>query len=243
MSIVDNILSLTKQLYPTKGRAWILAKNSVFEKLHEGLAESDARVFGELKNILTAVLPDNLEFTETDAARWESALGLITTPATPLETRKEAIKRKINHPGTIKARQHSLYLQNQLQAAGFDVFVFENRTFEDVVGCICGLVYCGQTTVGNLGAGDYEVVGNSINDETFNIGVYANRPFTFFISGATQFTIADIFENRKQEFKELILKLKPAQTVAIIYVNYVSYLIDTYGFDIIDTYDERIWAN
>jgi uncharacterized protein YmfQ (DUF2313 family) len=197
----------------------------------------------EIKNILNAVLPDNDNFSATDAANWEKALGLISNSATLLDTRKEAIKRKIQHPGTVKARQHYLYIESQLQAAGFDVFVTENRTFIELVSCICGIVLCGQTTVGNTGANDYEVIANSINDEVFNLGTSDKLPFTFFITGATLFTVADIFLTRKQEFRELVLKLKPAQTVAIVFVNYVSYVIDTYDDFIIDTYNERIWAN
>jgi len=207
-----------------------------------------AAVYTEINNILNAVLPDNANFTATDAANWEMALGLISNNSLYLETRKTAILRKIQHPGTIKARQHALYLENQLQLAGFDVYVYENRTFIDFVACICGLINVGQTTVGNpgLGIGNFETVANYFQNENYNLGTTENLQFTFFIMGATYGTRATVQDIRENEFKELILKLKPAQTVAILYIDYIDfsqYILDTYDNFILDTYNNKIWAN
>ena len=52
---------------------------------------------------------------------------MVASPTTSLAVRKAAIARKLGQPGRVKARQSYLYLQKQLQDAGFDVYVYENR--------------------------------------------------------------------------------------------------------------------
>jgi hypothetical protein len=123
---ISDILKLTKQLYPT-GRAFNLKPGSIFEKLHTGLGQSELRAWQDANAILNSILPDNDNFTTDDATQWEIRLGLITNTSISLADRKAAILRKMNHPGSIKARQNYLYVQDQLQTAGFNVNVFENR--------------------------------------------------------------------------------------------------------------------
>ena len=125
MSTLDKIKKLGKTLYPT-GRAFKIPFGGVFDKLNSALSESEQRAFDDAVSILDSALPDNNNFTTGDATDWERRLGLITNPSVPLSDRKLAIIRKMRHPGNIPARQNFLYLQGQLQDAGFDVFVFEN---------------------------------------------------------------------------------------------------------------------
>src|SRR5690606_32537660 len=91
------------------------------------------RAYADALKIQDAQLPDNDGFTADDATDWERRLGMIYSPLVPLADRKLAILRKMNHPGTIKARQNWLYVEGQLRAAGFDVYVHENR-FDDGMG-------------------------------------------------------------------------------------------------------------
>lgn len=126
MSIQDTIIQLSKSLFPT-GRAFNIPTGRQFEKLISSLSASEARAWLDATAILNSILPDNDSFTIADADDWERRLGLITNEATSLADRKAAIIRKMNHPGTIKARQHYLYIQQQLQDAGFNVYVYENR--------------------------------------------------------------------------------------------------------------------
>ena len=122
----ESILKLSKQLYP-KGRAFRIPFASDIEKIHEGLAISENDAFASAIGILDSILPDNNNFTDEDATTGERRLGLITNETTTLNERKLAIQRKMKHPGTIKARQHYLYLERELRNAGFDVYVHENR--------------------------------------------------------------------------------------------------------------------
>jgi hypothetical protein len=235
MSTFDRIIKLSRQLYP-KGRAFKMPFESDFEKLTQGLAASEQRAYDDALAIFNSILPDNTNFTANDATDWERRLGMVQNPSVPLADRKLAIKRKMNHPGTIPARQHYLYVEGQLRDAGFDVYVFENR-FDDgfggletrdpltVNGGIGGTIaQMGQFQMGQsqMGGGYTNKIVNYI-DETFdaNFNVGSNLRSTFFIGGTPVGQFADVSIDRKDEFRQLILKLKPTQAVGYLFINYV----------------------
>lgn len=236
MSIAAKILKLTRQLYPT-GRVWKMTVNSYLERLHKALAVVEAEVYNDAAAILYAILPDNDNFTAADATDWERRLGLVSNNATPLADRKLAIKRKMNHPGTIPARQNYLYLEGQLQAAGFDVYVYENRFALYPTGYETRnplTVFAGAGTFivqhGDWQHGDQQHgvaldpedrIINYIDkedDATFDVG--DNLRSTFFIAGATLATTASVLASREEEFRQLVLKIKPVQTVAFLNINF-----------------------
>jgi hypothetical protein len=224
-----NFVRLAKQLYPT-GRAWILKKTSTFHKFHEALAVSENNYYQALQGILNSILPDNDNFSEEDAENWERALGMYINPDVSLNDRKLAILRKIKHPGDIPARQHYLYIEGQLRDAGFDVYVHKNIVpasnppvvFNPIVPIYGGFNYAGNV-YGNTGS-TYTLIANHVDeilDENYSIGGYDNLRATFFIGGATWQSYANVPIERKGEFRELILKLKPAQTVGFLLINYI----------------------
>jgi hypothetical protein len=279
----ERILKLTKTLFP-KGRAFKIGVGSVKEKVFNALAESESKAYDDAVSILNQILPDNPNFTTYDAGEWERRLGLITNDFVTLDDRKLAIKRKMNHPGTIPARQHYLYIEGQLQAAGFNVSVTENRfplpaTIPSPMGIIemgvgemggeitnvdkyapidpdsllsqteqMGLSEMGVSEMGGyFSLNGYEVCANHIDpakDADFftdtNIsemgddgemgememanGIDFNDKlkFTFFVTGLVYPSNALIPFDRKDEFRQLILKLKPANTVAFIFAEYSS---------------------
>lgn len=234
MTVEEKLLKLTKQLYPT-GRAFRLTEGSYKERLHKALLKSEARAYADCVSILNSALPDNEDFTTQDASQWEHRLGLITNDAVSLEERMAGIRRKMNHPGTIPARQHYLYLESQLQAAGFDVYVYENRfpdglggyttkTPEDFTGSTSNVVQHGDIQHGDAqhGTGSWNLIVNNLDetlDQTFNIG--SNLRSTFFIGGPYEGEYASVDDNRKLEFRQLILRIKPVQTVGYLLINYV----------------------
>ena len=126
--VIDKIIALTKQLYPS-GRAFKIYDGGWYYRLHKGLAASEARAYNAALAVLDSILPDNLNFTSENATQWERRLGLIIGTGVNLEDRKLNIKRKMNHPGTVKPRENWMNLQFQLQSAGFDVWVHENRFY------------------------------------------------------------------------------------------------------------------
>lgn len=232
---MSDLIKLTKQLYPT-GRAFRIQKNGIKEKFHEGLAVSEQAAIDSANGILNSILPDNDNFTIEDAGLWEIRLGMISGEGNLLSDRKAAILRKMRHPGNVLARQHYLYIENQLQVAGFNVFVHENRflsggvyitkTLQDLGVPVTNVIQHGQAQHGQIVHGQYIVdkVANymdSAKDRLFYVGSTQKLRATFFISGEVLPDYADVLATREIEFRELILKLKPANTMVYLLINYV----------------------
>lgn len=224
---VEVLNDLSVQLYPT-GRAWYRTENGVWDNFHSAINRSFARVIRDAKLLIDSTFPDNENFSSDDATLWEWRLGLITNLSLDLATRKTAIKRKLGHPNNVKARQHPLFIQSQLQLSGFNVWVHENTlpylTPEDVAGiALLEVQHGGDTQHGNStqhGGSSFDVIANSIAEfETFAVGS-DNLWATFFIGGEILGTNAEVPYNRLREFKELVIKLKPAHTVAFSFVTY-----------------------
>lgn len=225
--MADNIfVKLSKQLFPT-GRAWWIRLNGIFHKLLQGLSLSEQRVHDATVFLLDAILPDNDNFDEEDAANWEKALGLYNQSYLSLADRKKIILRKMQHPGNIPARQHYLYLEGQLQNAGFDVYVHENRfgsppVINNPVAAIYGEINYGQINYGNQGINHSKIINYiDANKDSQLIGDGVNMRATFFIGSQVFPNRADVPNERKKEFRELILKIKPAQTAGFLLINYI----------------------
>jgi uncharacterized protein YmfQ (DUF2313 family) len=254
--MIEKLLRLTKKLYPT-GRAFRIPAGGEIEKFHLALAESEEQAFNDAVSILDSILPDNDNFSVEDAQQWEERLGMISNPLVSLSDRKLAIIRKMNHPGDIQARQSWDYLQNSLQAAGFDVYIYENipeLSIEQLfLNVSSGSGAVGQQGLGQQGdfqqgspysvyhglfevaqqgigqQGDFQEgsyiyknkVANYIDedlDKMFNFG--SNYRSTFYICDSVLGSFAEVDINRKEEFRQLILKIKPVQSIGILFINY-----------------------
>lgn len=238
MALDETILKLTRQLYPT-GRAFRMPMGGDAEKLHKALAQSESRAYADALSILKSLLPDNDDFTEDDASDWERRLGMITNPLVSLADRKLAIQRKMAFPGTIKARSNFRFLERELRAAGFDVYVYENRYPDGLGGYLTktpaeaasvgyAQVQHGQIQHGTARHGVRFInrIVNYIDDDRdslFDVGT--NFRSTFFIGGPLDLggliTTADVDVNRKPEFRQTILRIKPVQMVGFLIINYV----------------------
>lgn len=235
MATKDIILQLTKSLYPT-GRAWYMPEDGDFEKLHKALSITEAQAYDDAVSILDSLLPDTFRFTYEDATDWERRLGITTGEATSLEDRKSAIKQKMQAPGRNPAKSNYLFLQQQLRLAGFNVYVHENLvpaypdTFTSVApNSLYGnanlqKVQHGQFQHGQVGHGYFynNKVANSIYqsvDNGFNLG--GSFRCTFFIGGFNLGSYASVPASREIEFRKLILRLKPVQNIALLFINYI----------------------
>lgn len=224
----NKLLRLAKILYPT-GRAFKMADNSFFEKLTKAFAKSEESFYNDAQYLFWAILPDNPNFTAIDCDDWEHRLGLQNNPLASLADRMAAIKRKLNAPGINPAKGHYLNLERELNLAGFNVKVYENIPPVSPTTASWSSITT-PTQYGNAkqyGSNQYGVnftnkLVNRIDengDLFFNLGASYNC--VFFIGGATAGTAANVPLVRKNEFRELILKLKQVQTVCLLYINYV----------------------
>lgn len=242
-SIDDKILLLAKQLYPT-GRAFKMPEAGVLELFHRAIGSIQADAYLDATSILFSILPDNASFTEDDAEDWERRLGMITNPLVLLEDRKLAIIRKLNAPGINPAKSNYLYLQDQLQKAGFNVYVHENIFPDYPTGYVTQTAYDVAAAVsipsangilteiqhGDIQHGDAQhgyrynnIIANHIDearDVLFNIG--STWRATFFIGGSTVGSFATVDENRKDEFRQLILRVKPVHNIGFLFINYTA---------------------
>ncbi len=231
---MSDFAKLSKQLYPT-GRAWKMPDRGIFQALNRGLAHSEQRLFEDCMSTLDSALPDNSNFDSEDASDWERRLGLIVNPSVDIEIRKNAIRRKMNYPGNIPARQNYMYLEGQLQAAGFEgIRVYENRFWNgseyetksplELTGGVGGRqLQHGEVQHGTNEHGSIfvNVIANHIsekNDESFGVD---NLRYTFFIGADPLGTFYEVPLIRKDEFRQLILKLKPTHSLCFLFVNYI----------------------
>jgi uncharacterized protein YmfQ (DUF2313 family) len=238
--INDTLLQLTKQLYPD-GRAFQMPAEGVFERLTQALNESYADAYNGSVSILNDILPDNDGFDANDCTQWERRLGLITNTSIPLADRKLAILQKMAYPGIeSNPRQAASFLETQLRNAGYDVYVYENKfatgspvsyvtkTPFEILGITSGVAMLNMFQLGEVELAEtwaddgITICVNHLEestDEYFVIG--DNWRSTFYIAGATVSTFADVDADRKETFRQMILQFKPAQTVAILFVNYI----------------------
>lgn len=223
---------LAMQLYPT-GRAFNMQKGGVFDLFHEAINRSFIRLIQDANFTIDSSFPDNDNFSEDDCDLWEYRLGIVTNSSLSIEFRKKAILRKMSFGRNVQARQHLDYIESQLQLAGFDVYIYENRFFEggewvyktpeDITGELTNNVqYGGDTQYGigaQYGANEFQIIANlSTPNEPFSVG--PSLWATFFIGGPTLGSNAEIPLTRQQEFKELVLTLKPAHLVAYTFISY-----------------------
>jgi hypothetical protein len=226
MSLIeDKFVALSAQLHPT-GRAFRMHPGGNRERLYKALARTEREMWDTATNILDVLLPDNDRFTTEDAADWERRLGMISNPDLDLEVRKMAIARKMSAPGSNPARGHYLWIQQQLQNAGFPVYVYENipATNPAVINpLILSESQHGDTRYHGMQSHYINhIVVNSLDNVTdINFDIGSSLRSTFFIGGNPLGTYANVPAAREKEFRQLILNLKQSQNAAILFVHLI----------------------
>lgn len=234
ISLSNIMRDLVSQLYPT-GRAFYMPKDGVSDKTHFSINRSFIRLLQDADLTIDSVFPDNPNFSLEDCELWEYRFGMVSNPDLSVEERKSAIYRRMGRGQNVRARQHKNYLEKQLQLAGFNVFVHENGFIEggvkvykkptDIVAFSLGAIQHGGDTQHGIGtqhgSGNSQIIANSHKpDEDYSVSddkLWA----TFFIGGAILGEMVEIPQTREEEFRELVLKLKPAHLVAFTFINYV----------------------
>ena len=228
------LAKLALQLYPT-GRAFYMPKNGVTENTHLAFNKSYIRLVNDANLTIDSTFPDNDNFSLEDCSLWEYRFGIVSNPLSSLVDRRKAIYRRMGRGRNVLARQSAKYIEYQLQTAGFDVYIYENGFIEggvkvfkrpqDIVSLVLDVVQHGGTSQHGIGLehgfAPTDVIANSYKPNEL-YSVPDNKLWaTFFIGGASLGIPATISANREEEFRELVLKLKPAHLVAFPLINYV----------------------
>ncbi len=233
MAIIDDIRKLTKQLFPT-GLVFRVLPNTWKSVLINALTKSENRAYERIYGISYGLLPDNDNFTVQDAEEWENTLDISNVSGLTLDERKARIARKIAHPGGVLNRQSAAYLQAQLQAEGFtDVYVYDNRfganndtpespntQMKPLIDLQSGNFQSGQNQSGAYYPQQIITSLDSNVDDHYYWGENNLTP-SFFISSDNIDSAAEVDSGREIEFRQLILKTKPLQTVAYLNVNFI----------------------
>jgi len=236
MSIEDDFLALSKQLYPT-GRAWWIPEGGAFEGLCKALNKEKVQFYNDSTSLYDDILPDNNNFSASDATVWERIYGLGGNANLTLTQRKQALLQAMSFPGQQPARSHYLFIQSELQAAGFNVYIYENifpdgmggfktKTPQEVSGSssILSAIRYGQANYGQVRYGQAynNKIANSINDaDDLNFDLNGSLVSTFFIGGTTLGSFATVPSARHNEFRQLLLKLKPVQAIGFLFISYI----------------------
>lgn len=232
MSRFDDIFKLTKALFPT-GRAYKIPKDSIISKTLYALGKSQARAYDFVASTLFRILPDNDNFTEEDASLWEKRLGLKVDPDIDLETRKTLIIRKYSYPSDEIYRQNYGFIERELRKAGYNVWVHENRFPDGFGGWYYDDVLSENTYQHSSelehsediqhGGNTLDLIANvPVPNEQFNIGSSENLKGSFFICGENYPDRAIVRPDLEIEFRKLVLTLKPANTFAILLIDFTA---------------------
>jgi hypothetical protein len=183
------------------------------------LALSESRLHTAILDLQNDILADSLNMSDDAVSHWESVFG-IAGIGTKSE-RVAAILQRQAYPGNLLARQSKTFLQAQLREAGFDVYV-NYGTIYDPQTPIYGDVKYGVKTYAQT-AESYTVCANKLNEADEPAYSFSDDElkYCFYLGGQTLGTTASVSTDRKKEFRNLILSLKPAHTVAILFINYI----------------------
>lgn len=235
MATFEKIATLANQLFP-RGRAFKNVLGGTRQKLIFGISTEWERLWNGMLSLMDSAIPDVNGFDESDASAWERFYGIKDggLAGLSLEERRLAILQKMNFPNGQAARQNFKFIEEQLRTAGFDVYVYENKfpTYPsgyitmtpEELGLGSDSVQYGDNDYGEFGYGDSQypnIVANHITqvgDADFNIG--DGWFATFFVGGPTLGEFANVSQLREKELRQLILKMKPAQTVGFLLVNF-----------------------
>ena len=249
MYSAKDVTRIQKQLLPT-GRAFKVPENGNFEKLFDGIGEQKAVALNSAISILDSIIPDNNLFSVEDCVVWEKTLGIYADENDTLENRKSSIYRKMQFPSNIKGRQHKSYLEYQLKQAGFDCKIYEwaevkNMTEQEQHST--DTIHAIDTEHGGINTPEYSsIVANFIdeNDEiVFNPNLQDLKN-CFWISGQTFGSFFELPLNRLDEFRKIILTIKPLYMVGLLRIGVVAdnwILVDGTWHEENVWYDKSLW--
>lgn len=218
-----------------KAQAWRVHIDSQLYKLLAGLAEGHS----DIKDYADFVLGDAFPATTRSIEVWESQFGL--QPASSPAARIQQVEAAWKATGGQSPR----YLQDVLQAAGFDVYIHEwwvsgtsnprvardPRNYTNAP--MYGSIQCGEP---NAYAAHPEAYCNNFlaNDVKYLVNKNLTQaapppipsdpdywPFFLYVGGGPTFSTATLPADRREEFERLVLSIIPSHLWVVCMINYI----------------------
>lgn len=243
-----------------RARAWRTTIETTLRQFFEGLAGAPQAV----RDFFDAIHNDRLPETTRELAEWERQFGLVA-PSIDAERRQQLAAAWQATGG-----QSPRYLQDVVQAAGFDLYIHEWWEMPETEPRVPRnpLDYTSVATIGTFQCSEFEdqpqcqdelagqpqcndflanVTGYLVND---NLTLRPPPPIPndptkwpyFLYWGAETFgDSAIVLASRRAELERLLLKLCPMQQWLVLMVTYVEPLYDDEGDMIVDGDGETVY--
>lgn len=211
-------------------------KGGWFYRLHRALSIQFGIAWNAARSVQNSQLPDNPYFSIDDAHDWYRRFGIFDSGLVSLTDMKAAIRQRMSFPGSPLNQQSATFITQQLQLAGFNVTVYENRFFpgpvtktpEDILGTpvlesFLGGFYLGDSELGSASLLDnVSLIADYLEDEQDAGITITNYRSTFYIADPAGITtFATIPAARHVEFRQLLMKLKSKHTIGILFILYI----------------------
>lgn len=210
-----------KILYPN-GAAFKTLEGGFRSKVHESVDYALNEFFEIKDSFFNGLYPDNDLITVEEVDFLSYIYGLEYPDGTTFLEKKDLLLNRMNRSGAANYKQSAIYIEKVLNDFGFDVMVTENVNQEIPAELKTNNVtqHSFSTPHGfgiQHGLSNFNLISNSqYPKEIYNQGS-GNNWAVFFITGKAGLNEAVPVSNSKIiQFRELVLRLKPAHTVALI---------------------------
>lgn len=231
----DLFFRVLRHLLPT-GRAWRLFLGTQIDQFMRGLVE----FMPAIREYIDLVWLDTQPQDTRQLAQWEGIFGLDPAGLTDQERRD-----RLAAAWTALGGQSPRYIQDVLQAAGFDVYIHEwwvpgtnppvardpsgTLSFVTAQDGVELMQDGGQDAEeGNLdggGPGDGYLLPNGLSSEGGQVPAPSDpdqRPYVLYFGGQTFGDAAQIPATRRDEFETLLQMIKPAQQWLGLLIEYTT---------------------
>ena len=128
LNLADKWNWVTSKLLP-KGRVFAKPPGGVFDLTFQAINQNFEQTQSDAYSILLSAIPDNSTFSYQDAIDWYRRFGIYNgfTDSSHLAAMKAAILQRMSWPLSPLNMQSPAFIQQQLQTAGFPVYIYPNR--------------------------------------------------------------------------------------------------------------------
>ncbi len=246
---------IIKHLLP-RALAWRTYFGSKLRALLAGLSGTG----DDTKSFIDDVYDDGFPQTTRELDQWEPQFGMSADQLTEQQRRD-----RLDATWKAVGGQSPRYIQDTLQAAGFDVYVHEWwEPLSDPPVARNPLSYLQSGTALSMQAGEsiaqagepHALAGDSVTTEG---SALQNRtlnpsdtppvipadptkwPFFFYVGAETFPDLADVPEDRRDEFETLLLQIGPAHLWIGLLIDYTAFILDQLGDQITDQDDDPLY--